>query len=197
MAERDEVVEAVRAPSLVRWGPSFGGAVFAVAATATVMSLWMAIGYESGNSFFVHNLRWFFLGTALGAMFLGGVIAGWVSGIRGSGTGFFTGLTMWGLVLVGVLVPLSLRVLATSSSTTAAGSAGTRTATGISSGNLWALFGALFGGLLCAVIGATMGATPGRLARGRWGTGADARFSTSEARLSRDATYRDSTVAPR
>jgi hypothetical protein len=160
MAQRDEGFIASR-PSLIRWGPSFGGAIATIAVTACVMALWLAIGYGSGVRFFVHDAQWFFLGTALGSILLGGAIAGWVSGVRGPRTGFFTGMSVWGLVIVATLIPLSLRALALANNSGSLARGSTDTVLGLSSGNLWALFGALVGGFFCAVIGASTGASMG------------------------------------
>jgi hypothetical protein len=140
---------------LVRWGPTFAGAITAIAATALGMAFWLALGFGSGITWFADNMQWFFLGTALASLLTGGVVAGRVAGARGVTIGTADGVMVWGLVVVASLIPLSLRALALAN----AGSPtpATQTAFGVSSGNLWALFGALVGGLACTVIGGMIG----------------------------------------
>ena len=155
--------------SPVRWGPAFGGAIFTFAATLLVMSFWLALGYGSNHTLFVRDMRWFFLGTVLGAILIGGFLAGWVSGVRGTRAGFFTGLMVWGLTVVGALVPLSFAILFRSANIASAGTA-SRSFITLHGADTWAFFGALAGGLLCAVAGATLGASPARRTMdARWG----------------------------
>jgi hypothetical protein len=146
------------------------------------MSLWIAIGYGSHVHFFARNLQWFFLGTVVGSMLVGGYLAGCTSAVRGFHAGFFTGLTVWGLALVGALVPLSFEVLSRSTTATTAGTASRNFLT-LHGGDMWAFFGALIGGLACALAGATMGATPSRRETGpRWsGNLTEATWTTKEA----------------
>jgi hypothetical protein len=151
---------SARPPSLVRWGPSFAGAISAIALTALFTALWWAIGYGSGVSFVAHNLAWFFLATVLGALLFGGVLAGRVSDVRGAPVSFYGGMAVWGLTVIAALVPLSLRGLALANA--GAGHPATTTAFSISSGDIWALFGALVGGLAAAVMGALVGGTTPR-----------------------------------
>src|SRR5215475_3773632 len=105
---RDDLAYTPRAymdrPSWVRWGPSFAGAVCAVALTAMVMSLWLALGYGSNRSFFTDNLQWFFMGTVIGVLLIGGLVAGWVAGLRGSSVGAVDGMIVWGLVVIAELI---------------------------------------------------------------------------------------------
>jgi len=170
-----EVVYSSR--PLIRWGSVFGGAITAIAVTTLGMALWMAIGYGSSVGWFVDNLQWFFLGTALAGLLVGGIVAGRVAGAHDSVLGGVDGAMVWGLVVVAALIPLSLRTLALAN----AGShtAATRTALGVSSGNLWALFGVLVGGLACTIVGGMLGTAPRqRVARRpgtEYATGDDAR----------------------
>jgi len=131
--------------------------------------------------FFVRDLPWFFLGTVLGAMLIGAFLAGWVSSLRGAAVGFFTGLMVWGLALVGTLVPLSFAVINRSANATAAGTV-SRSFLTLHGHDTWAFFGALAGGLLCALVGATSGASPMRHERhSRWGGDiTDATWTTRE-----------------
>jgi len=165
----------IRRPSFVRWGPSFAGAISAIALTALFTALWWAIGYGSGVGFVADNLAWFFLATVLGSLLLGGVIAGRVSDLRSTSASFYDGLTVWGLAVIAALIPLSLRGISLANA--GIGHPATTTVFNISSGHTWALFGALVGGLATAVIGALAGgetrravSTAGELAPGEEGS---------------------------
>jgi hypothetical protein len=156
------VEPAGRGYSLVRWGPSFAGAIAAIALTAMFMALWSALAYGSHSSYFAANLPWYFLGTALGALLVGGVIAGSATGLRLPGSSMLTGLTVWGLVMLAALVPLLLRgiVVAGHLATPGQGSA-----VRIPSSDIWTVFAGIGGGLLCAVFGSTLGGLRGRRTR--------------------------------
>jgi hypothetical protein len=141
----------------------------------------MALGYGSHVQFFVRDLHWFFLGTVLGSILAGGFLAGRASGVRGPTAGAFTGLMVWGLALVGTLIPLSFAIINRSATATAAGNASRNFLT-LHGGDMWAFFGALVGGLGCALVGATVGASPGREPGTRWGGNVtDATWTTRES----------------
>ena len=144
------VEPAGRGYSLVRWGPSFAGAIAAIALTAMFMALWSALAYGSHSAYFAANLPWYFLGTVLGALLIGGVIAGSATGIGLLGSRLLTGLTVWGLVMIATLIPLLLRgvVVAGHVATPGRGSS-----VRIPSNDIWTVFAGIGGGLLCAVMG--------------------------------------------
>jgi hypothetical protein len=148
----------VRRRSLVQWGASFAGAVSALALTALGMALWWAIGYGSGVKFIVHNMSWFFLGTTLASLLIGGAITGRVAEYRTSAVAAFDGMAVWALALLGALIPLSLRGLQLANS--GVPNPARVAAFQVSSGDSWALFSAVAGGLLCAVVGSFVGANP-------------------------------------
>ena len=153
------VEPAGRGYSLVRWGPSFAGAVATIALTAMCMALWSALAYGSDDSYFQANLPWYFLGTVLGALLVGGVIAGWATGIWTMGSRLLTGITMWGLAVIAALVPLLLRGLVVAGHVATPGQAST---VRIPSDDIWTVFAAIGGGLLCAVAGSVFGGVGGR-----------------------------------
>ena len=146
--------------SLVRWGPSFAGSITTIATTAMGMALWWGIGYGSNVNFVANNMPWFFLGTILFSLLLGGAIAGRVAGLRGARVGVSDGLIVWGLTVIAALIPLALRGVAMANSGN--GHPATTTAFQVSGGTTWALFGAIAGGLVCALVGATLGSLGGR-----------------------------------
>lgn len=157
-------LEAVaRGHSLVRWGASFAGSLTAIALAATVSALWYALAYGSGTSFIQTNLPWFFMGTVLGSLLLGGMLAGDAAGVRSATTGFLSGITVWALTLVAALVPLTAWVMVLANRGT--GHPARTVASQISSNDFWALFATMAGGLLCALFGAMAGVLPGRRSR--------------------------------
>jgi hypothetical protein len=66
-------------------------------------SLWVALAFSSHQSLFYNHLAWWLAGTAIGAIFLAALIAGVVSGTRGTVSGLANGLTTWGLIVIGAL----------------------------------------------------------------------------------------------
>jgi peptidoglycan/LPS O-acetylase OafA/YrhL len=150
MAVRTER-RAVIAPAYVRWGPVFAGAIIGLAILFLANSLWMALATGSDMDFVGRNVHWFGLASALVALYAGGLIAGWMTGVRGIGAGLVTGLTVWGLVLIGTLVlgvPESLDVFGFTAAPLSEWGADP----------LWATFWSLIGGLAVAVAGGTVGA---------------------------------------
>ena len=148
------VEPAGRGYSLVRWGPSFAGAIAAIALTAMFMALWSALAYGSHSSYFAANLPWYSLGTVLGALLVGGVIAGTAAGVGYTGTRLLTGVTVWGLVMIATLIPLLLRGVVVAGHLATPGRA---SAVRIPADDIWTVFAGIGGGLLCAVVGSTFG----------------------------------------
>lgn len=94
--------QAQVAPNLVRWGAVFAGTVIALGLFALVNSLWLAIAYSDadGSGWITGNLAWFLGGTAVVSLFLAGLLAGFLSGVRGAKSGLLNGLTAWGVLFV-------------------------------------------------------------------------------------------------
>ncbi|HEY7659858.1 MAG TPA: hypothetical protein VIC58_04595 [Actinomycetota bacterium] len=87
-------------PQRIRWGAVIAGVVFGLALLVLVTTLWLALAFTSGVDEIRANIEWYIGGTAVGSLFLGALLAGWLSGVRGAGTGFFNGVTLWGLLLI-------------------------------------------------------------------------------------------------
>jgi hypothetical protein len=151
-------------PALIRWAAIFGGAVLGLAFLTLLTSLWLALAYASGVEVIRANLEWYVGGSAVGSLFVAGILTGYISGVRGAGTGMLNGWALWGLLLivtVAVGVPSILNLFnlgraATDAATSVAG-LGTDTA-------LWASFWTLAGGFVAAGLGGAIG---GALSRGR------------------------------
>ena len=115
------------APNLVRWGAVFAGTVISLGVFALLSALWVAIAYSDtdASGWISGNLPWFLGGTAIAALFLAGLLAGFLSGVRGAGSGLLNGLTAWGLLFVASVLTVVPGLTAITSNLGAGLSAGT------------------------------------------------------------------------
>jgi hypothetical protein len=146
------------AGSFVQWGAVLSGTVIGLAIVVLLNSLWFALAEASDVGGIQGNLHWYAMGSALAGIFLGGLIAGWMTGIPGAGQGLVNGLTVWGLVLIGTLlvaVPGALRVVEFTAVPLGEWGADA----------LWATFWAITGGMVAAGLGGIIG---GALPRPGW-----------------------------
>jgi uncharacterized integral membrane protein len=141
-------------PPLVRWNAVFAGTVIALAAGAVAGTLWLALAYGSHRHLFYQHLDWWIGGTAIFAMFLAGLPAEASSGTRGIMAGLVTGMTTWGLVVLGILAIAIPGVLATSNTTVL--HLGARSIT-VSTLRWWSSFWSLLIGLGAAAAGGLIG----------------------------------------
>jgi hypothetical protein len=148
-------------PQRIRWGAVFGGAVIGLALLALLTTLWFALAYGSGVDQILTNLEWYVGISAIVCLFLAGLMAGWLSGVQGAGSGFFNGVTIWALMLVATVtvgVPAIINVFNL-------GRIGTIDATtgGLLTQSddtvLWATFAAILGGMVAAGLGGMIGGT--------------------------------------
>jgi hypothetical protein len=146
-------------PQKVRWGAVYAGTVLGLALLALLSTLWFALAYSSGVREVRVNLEWYVGISAIVCLFLGGLLSGWLSGVRGAGAGFFNGMTIWAMILVltlavGVPAIMSVfnlgRVIQPTDGTGATGIMGVDSA-------FWATFWAILGGLLASAIGGAIG----------------------------------------
>ena len=145
-------------PQRVRWGAVFAGVVLGLALLALMTTLWFALAYNSGVDTIPDNLEWFIGGTAVAALFIGGLLAGWLSGVRGAGSGFFNGITMWGLILI-VAVAIGLPAVFNIfdlGPVTSISDEGGLIGTGVDD-TLWATFFTILGGFLASGLGGLIG----------------------------------------
>ena len=77
------------APNLVRWGAVFAGTVISLGCFTLLSALWLGIAYSDAEADATGavsgNLAWFIGATAVGALFLAGLLSGYLSGVRGPG----------------------------------------------------------------------------------------------------------------
>lgn len=145
---------ARRAVNDVRWGAVTSGTFVGLGFMTLLSSLWVAWGYASGWGIFSDNIRWWLAGTGIASFFVAGLVAGYVSGVRGAVAGFFNSATVWGLVsTVGLATALGIG-LATLNLNSASF---TNLHDQVGSGPLWAAFAAIAIGLAACLLGGLLG----------------------------------------
>lgn len=150
---------ATASPQKIRWGAVFAGTVLGLALLALLTTLWYALAYGSGVDQVRSNLEWYVGISAIVCLFLGGLLSGWLSGVRGATAGFFNGMTIWAMILVLTLaigVPSLMNVFNLGRVTQLADGTSTAGIIGIDNA-LWATFWAILGGLLASAIGGAIG----------------------------------------
>ena len=130
----------------------FTGAVVGIGVLFLTTAFWRALAYDSNVSWFADTIQWWDAAMAVVALFVAGLLAGWVSGRRGWTSGLLNGLTVWGLVLAastvvaGVGPAVSILTLLQASQEIG----GTNNA-------IWAAFAAYGIGMVAAVFGGSIG----------------------------------------
>jgi putative membrane protein (TIGR04086 family) len=159
-----------RGRALIHWGSIFAGAVWALAVTVLLSTLFLALGYASEVDAIKNNIEWFLAGSAMIGLFVGGFLAGWLPGVRGWGPGVINGMTVWGIILtISLLIGIPsvlggaaalLDNVGGLSRVTGSGGQSLAAGNGVDTG-LWAgFFTALIGFVLAAIGGALGGASP-------------------------------------
>jgi hypothetical protein len=146
-------------PQRIRWGAVFAGAVLGIALLTLLTTLWFALAYGTGNDQIRTNLEWYVGISAIVCLFVAGLLAGWLSGVHGFGSGFFNGMTIWGLMLILTLsvgVPAVMNVF--NLGRVAQFDAETGGLLSTDADNvLWATFFAILGGLIASGLGGAIG----------------------------------------
>lgn len=150
-------MEAPVVRSLISWSAVFAGTALGLGALVLLTSLWVAMAEASDIEIVQRNLEWFVGASAVACLFLSGILAGLLSGLRGGGTGFMHGATIWALLLLITLsigIPAILNVfdagrIAEEVQSTDAGVVGYDA--------LWGSFWTILGGLLAAGFGGAIG----------------------------------------
>jgi hypothetical protein len=148
-----DVVVEDRSP-LVGWSAVWSGAIVGVALDVLVTTLWFALSFDSHRPVFYNHLTWWIAGTAIGATFIAGLVAGIVHGTRGLGAGFAKGVTTWGLLTLFVLALAVTGLVATGNTHTI------NTPTGsidVTTFTFWTGFWSMLIGLGAAAIGGMIG----------------------------------------
>jgi hypothetical protein len=146
----------------------FAGTLMSLGFFALLSSLWLAIAYSDsdGSGWISGNLPWFLGGTAVAALFLAGLLAGYLSGVRGAGSGLLNGLTAWGLLFLASVVTVIPGLTAITGNLGAGLGSGTNTVGGVlgQSGSpvtaesaVWTTFWSLLAGAVVAALGGVVG----------------------------------------
>jgi hypothetical protein len=145
--------------TLIRWSAVFAGTLLGLATLALLSSLWLALARASSVDMIARNIEWFIGVSAVVCLFLAGLLAGYLSGVRGAGTGFLHGATIWALLLLVTLsvgVPAILNVFSLGQLSRDVQT--TTTATDQTVFNaLWGTFWTILGGFIAAGIGGAIG----------------------------------------
>ena len=120
-------------------------------------ALWFALAYGSGMDEIRDNLDWFLGISAVASLFLGGVFTGYLSGVRGAGTGALHGMTLWGMLLLVTLIAGVPSVLGTLGLEQAVDTATAQTAAFGPDDAIWATFWTIIGGFVAAGLGGMIG----------------------------------------
>lgn len=141
-------------PALIRWGAVVGGGVIGLSLFGLLTALWQALAFGAEVEAIAANLDWFLTGSVIVTLFVGGLLAGWLSGVPGFAPGLFNGITVWAvalLVSVAVAAPAVLQTIGIPATEQAVE---TLVPNG---GVLWAGFVALLVGAIAAGLGGGIG----------------------------------------
>jgi len=143
---------------LLKWSAVFGGLVLGLATLLLFTALWLALAYGSDMKEISTNLEWYIGLSAIGSLFIAGILTGYLSGVRGAGTGMLHGFALWGvliLVTITVGIPSVLNVFGLQQMANQAID-GRLIQTG-DEGALWATFWTILGGFAAAGLGGMIG----------------------------------------
>jgi hypothetical protein len=138
----------------------FAGAVLALGLLALLAILWFALAFGSEIAGVRDNLQWYLGISSILCLLIGGILAGWLSGVRGWGAGTINGLTMWALLLIATFsvgVPSVLYVFSLGSLGAAVGEPGGGLIAPAVDSALWASFWSILAALFTAGIGGAIG----------------------------------------
>jgi hypothetical protein len=161
----DPSTDEVPSP-LLKWGAVLGGLVLGLALLLLLSALWLALAYGSDITEVQDALEWYIGLSAVGSLFVAGMLTGYLSGVRGAGPGMLHGFTLWGLLMiitVTVGIPSVLNVFGLQQIADQAAS-GRLIATG-DEGALWATFWTILGGFVAAGLGGMIGGLSTRAER--------------------------------
>lgn len=145
-------------PQRIRWGAVFAGVVLGLALLALMTTLWFALAFNSGVEQIRTNIEWYVGVSAVVSLFVGGMLAGWLSGVRGAGSGLFNGFTVWALILIVALaigIPAIVNVFHLGR--VDAITEGTTLETSGVNTSLWATFWTILAGFVASGLGGLIG----------------------------------------
>jgi hypothetical protein len=152
---------------LISWSAVFAGTTLGLGTLVLLTSLWVAMAQASDIEIVQRNLEWFVGASAVLCLLLSGILAGFLSGVRGAGTGFMHGAAIWALLLIITLsigIPAILNVFDAGRLAQEVQTSDTVASTPVGYDALWGSFWTILGGFLAAGLGGTLG---GALTRDR------------------------------
>jgi hypothetical protein len=145
----------------IDWGGVWAGLVWTVGVMVLLSSLWLALGFGGSEiDVFADNIEWWLAGTAILALLIGGVVAGWAPRARGASAGLLNGMTVWGLLLtisIVIGVPSVLGGAAIVGDTLQAADNATGGLALDGTASLWATFWTALIGFATAALGGVIG----------------------------------------
>ena len=115
-------------------------------------SFWQALAFSSDVTWFADTIYWWNAISSIVALFVAGLLAGWLAGTRGWGAGLLNGVTAWGLLITGTVVFGVGSAAATATLAQAGGQIGNP-----EPGSMWPVFIAYGIGVICAAVGGVIG----------------------------------------
>ena len=145
----------------IDWGGVWAGLVWTIGVMVLLSSLWLALGFGGSEiDVFADNIEWWLAGTAILALLIGGIVAGWAPRARGAGAGLLNGMTVWGLLLtisIVIGVPSVLGGAAIVGDTLQAADNATGGLALDGTASLWATFWTALIGFATAALGGVIG----------------------------------------
>jgi hypothetical protein len=84
----------------IDWGAVWAGLVWTIGVLVLLSSLWSALAFAgNGIQAFADNIEWWIAASAIVALLVGGIVAGWAPRARGPLAGGLNGMTVWGTLL--------------------------------------------------------------------------------------------------
>ena len=84
----------------IDWGAVWAGLVWTIGVLVLLSSLWSALAFAgNGIEAFADNIEWWIAASAIVALLVGGIVAGWAPRARGPLAGGLNGMTVWGTLL--------------------------------------------------------------------------------------------------
>lgn len=166
MATGYQVTSDEASAPLLRWSAVFGGLILGLALLLLLSTLCLALAYGSNVSSVAANIEWYIGASAVLSLFVAGILTGYLSGVRGAGTGMLHGFALWGLLIVATItigIPSVLNVFGLRQIADQA--IGGRPVGTVETGALWVSFWTIVGGFVAAGLGGMIGGLATRSAR--------------------------------
>ena len=157
MAAGYEVMTDETSGPLLRWSAIFGGLLLGLALLLVLSALWLALAFGSNVGVVADHIAWFVGGSAILSLFVAGILTGYLSGVRGAGTGMLHGFALWALLIVATITVGIPSVLNLFGLRQIADQTIGRPIGAVQVSALWVSFWTLVAGFVAAGLGGTIG----------------------------------------